>query len=402
MTNKFRITSTLLISFLLGVLLLSIVLFKSEWLWALGSVGVWLNALLTGTGIILMALAAGKMASIPPKYTLGGLFLAEITLITIGFVIAKNQLSEAPAFNFIKNVYSMSLSSLQYNDALNQYDPKLGYLYKKNIVGSFSQWEFSPQTIKTNVLGLRDDSLSGTHPEIIALGDSYTTGWGVNQKESFPELLEKHLHRKVLNAGIASFGTVRESVLLQQLPLDSCKLLIIQYCINDITENKTWADSLLKGHTYAPSFDQHEYILRQTYNTMSGMYFPFKYVLNTTKKALQFLFLPRPKHDPFFKYTAQPIDEHIIYFYKTLEYLQQHYKGPIVVISLSDSPSFDKDFIQKVEQKRATLHYPAIYFLNVTNTLTQEDFYLIDGHATAKGHAKIAQSLAQFIQNKHL
>lgn len=296
----------------------------------------------------------------------------------------------------------MSLSSLQYNDALNQYDPKLGYLYKKNITGSFSQWEFSSQTIKTNALGLRDDSLSGTRPKIIALGDSYTTGWGVDQHESFPELLEKRLHRNVLNAGIASFGTVRESVLLQQLPLDSCKLLILQYCINDITENKTWADSLQKGYTYAPSFDQHEYNLRQTYNTINGMYFPFKYVLNTTKKALQFLFLPRLKHDPFFKYTAQPIDEHIHHFYKTLEYIQQYYKGPIVVISLSDSPSFDKDFIQKAQEKRGAMHISSPYFLNVTNALTPEDFYLIDGHATAKGHEKIAESLAQFIQDKHL
>jgi lysophospholipase L1-like esterase len=401
-THKFKVTSTALIVFLFGVLLLSIVLFKGEWLWALGNVGVWLNALLTGAGIILTLSAVGQMTSIPPKYTLGGLFLAEITLITIGFVIAKNQLSEAPALNFIKNVYSMSLSSLQYNDALNQYDPRLGYLYKKNSTGSFSQWEFPPQTVQTNALGLRDDSLSGTHPDIIALGDSYTTGWGVNQHESFPELVEKQLHRQVLNAGIASFGTVRESVLLQQLPLDSCKLLIIQYCINDITENKTWADSLRKGYTYAPSFDQHEYTLRQTYNTISGMYFPFKYVLNTTKKALQFLFLPRLKHDPFFKYTAQPIDEHILYFYKTLEYLQQHYKGSIVVISLSDSPSFDREFIQKAQEKSEAFHRHSLYFLNVTDSLTKEDFYLIDGHATAKGHSKIAQNLAQFIKNKHL
>lgn len=398
MAKKRTTTPTSLILLLVGVLLLAIVLFKSEWLWQLGNVGVWLNVFLTGAGISLTILAVGQMISISPKYTLVGLLLAEGTLIAMGFVIAKIQSMETPALNFIKNVYSMSLSSLQYNEALNQYDPKLGYLYKKNTVGSFSQWEFSSQTIRTNTLGLRDDNLSGIHPEIIALGDSYTTGWGVNQDESFPELLQQSLHRKVLNAGISSFGTVRESVLLQQLPLDSCKLLILQYCINDITENKTWADSLTKGHPYAPSFDKHEYPLRQTYNKASGMYFPFKYVLNTTKKALQFLFLPRSKHDPFFKYTEQPVDEHLIYFHKTLQYLQQHYKGAIVVISLSDSPSFDEKFIQKAQ----TLNVPAVYFLNVRNVLAKEDFYLIDGHAKASGHKKIAQTLAQFIQAKHL
>ena len=49
------------------------------------------------------------------------------------------------------------------------------------------------------------------------LGDSYAMGWGVEQGESFPEILEAATGLRVLNAGVPSYGTPRELLMLERL-----------------------------------------------------------------------------------------------------------------------------------------------------------------------------------------
>jgi hypothetical protein len=61
-----------------------------------------------------------------------------------------------------------------------------------------------------NTIGVRDNQRSLTQPEIVVAGDSYAMGWGVQQDESFPELIERRTGRRVLNAAVSSYGTVRE------------------------------------------------------------------------------------------------------------------------------------------------------------------------------------------------
>lgn len=42
-------------------------------------------------------------------------------------------------------------------------------------------------------MGLRDSNAALNQPEIICIGDSHTMGWGVEQEETFPKLLDGHL-----------------------------------------------------------------------------------------------------------------------------------------------------------------------------------------------------------------
>ncbi len=65
--------------------------------------------------------------------------------------------------------------------------------------------------IRTNALGLRGPELPAAKPDgefrILALGDSVTMGWGVEEKHSYPPRLEEELGRRghqvrVLNAGV--------------------------------------------------------------------------------------------------------------------------------------------------------------------------------------------------------
>ena len=49
------------------------------------------------------------------------------------------------------------------------------------------------------------------------LGDSHAMGWGVEQEEALPQVLARKSGRKVLNAAVSSYGTVREMLMLDRL-----------------------------------------------------------------------------------------------------------------------------------------------------------------------------------------
>ena len=74
---------------------------------------------------------------------------------------------------------------------------------------------------------MRDDEESLKAPEVIVLGDSVAMGWGIEQNETMAQQIEAMAGLKVLNAGISSYGTVREMKLLNRLDLSRVKYLVI-------------------------------------------------------------------------------------------------------------------------------------------------------------------------------
>ena len=92
---------------------------------------------------------------------------------------------------------------LQYESGCMVADPVMGY--RLNTRGcAFRNREFKT-TITANSQGLRDDERSLHAPEFIVLGDSHAMGWGVEDKETFSQVLEEQSGALVLNAAIASF-----------------------------------------------------------------------------------------------------------------------------------------------------------------------------------------------------
>ena len=130
-------------------------------------------------------------------------------------------------------------------------------------------------TIAVNRLGLRDDDSSLQRPPIICLGDSYTMGVGVGQQQTYPQLLEKMLGVKVLNAAISSYGTARETIMFKRLDTSALKYVIIQYCFNDIEENNVYV-----RHKYKlPVRKKAGYDLLVNAHKWSTTYYPLKRVL---------------------------------------------------------------------------------------------------------------------------
>jgi hypothetical protein len=94
-----------------------------------------------------------------------------------------------------------------------------------------------------NRLGLRDDENSLNAPEVIVIGDSHAMGWGVEQQETFAQIIEARAGLTVLNAAVSSYGTAREIISLKRLNIERMRFLVIQYSNNDSVENKVFYEN---------------------------------------------------------------------------------------------------------------------------------------------------------------
>lgn len=83
-----------------------------------------------------------------------------------------------------------------------------GLLFPTNTTRHFQTPEFS-FTVKTNSLGFRDREFSDQKNagiRILALGDSFTYGWGVEIDHSWPKILEQRLRSAGLDVEVANLG----------------------------------------------------------------------------------------------------------------------------------------------------------------------------------------------------
>jgi len=106
--------------------------------------------------------------------------------------------------------------------------PQRGYAYAANFHGQM-QSEEGALSIRTNELGLRDlplDSLKGLR--IMAAGNSFTVGFGVEQQDAWPNQLAEYMNRKVLNAGVSGYGMKQIRLLIAELlPIVKPETLIV-------------------------------------------------------------------------------------------------------------------------------------------------------------------------------
>ena len=105
---------------------------------------------------------------------------------------------------------------------------------------------FEGMQVRTNRLGFRGPDPRPADPElfrIVALGDSFTFGFGVREEEAYPAVLERILNAnrggtaakfEVLNLGVVGYGTRDEATVLARRALDlEPRLVIIGYVLND-------------------------------------------------------------------------------------------------------------------------------------------------------------------------
>jgi hypothetical protein len=230
---------------------------------------------------------------------------------------------------------------------------------------------------------------------VIVLGDSHAMGWGVEQDEAFPRVAASRSGLRVLNAAVSSYGTVRERMLLDRLDTSRLRVLVIQYSDNDVAENEAFRS----GNNQLPitSRDRYDEIVR--YYRSQRPYYPGKYVIRLFMKITR---LERPEPDALKPSTIAPSDEAGLFLHAILEAGRTNLEHVhLVVLEIDQNLQHPRTFIAALTQASQRPDLPLflrrLITLDTSSIVGAEDFYVLDDHLTARGHARIGEALGMLL-----
>lgn len=282
-------------------------------------------------------------------------------------------------------------STIQMEPACAVYDTGLFYTLRPGKC-TFENLEFNVN-LDINSVGVRDDDASLHNPEVIFLGDSFTMGWGIPQDSTYESLAGKAVGTTVLNAGISSYGTVRELELLKRINRDSLKTVVIQYHYSDLMENREFAehhDSLIISSP--EKYKQTSDLVRKR-----NGYFFGKHTSLLTKFLLK-------KMTGRIETRPPTGTDDVTYFIHALMTLGApiHDKN-IIVFEVASHGEKGNTFLTELKKEIANEKYPAfirnIKIVDVQPLLTEQDYFILDDHINTKGHVKVSQELVKAIQS---
>jgi len=166
------------------------------------------------------------------------------SLITLGIVVF------VPIF-MVLSYYSYKKLTLpaQHEGSYSQIDDVLGWRLKANSTSRY--WmnnkltgeKYFDSKVFINNDGFRDSKISNLAPKnaVVAIGDSWTFGYAVDYKESFPAHLEILLNKPVVNMGVPAYGSAQAILLFEQY-INSIKPKIVIHLNHGL-----WNRSLCHG-----------------------------------------------------------------------------------------------------------------------------------------------------------
>jgi hypothetical protein len=260
---------------------------------------------------------------------------------------------------------------VQFEPACSRYDAQLTYILRPG--GCVVRAREFVVHYRMNGVGLRDDEASLDRPSIIVLGDSVAMGWGVERVDSFPERLETLTGLKVLNAGVPSYGTARELLLLERLDTRALRVLVVQYSWNDGDENRAYVAR--GGHL--PVSPRHDYERTREQYLRGLSYYPGKYVLTLLSLAAA----PRAAH------AEQEAAEAARLFLDVLLLHRATLRDAAVVVV--PAGRHRTAFVRAVRRSlRGEYQESLASVVSITEpTRRLEDEFPLDGHPNSSGHA---------------
>ncbi|MBS0517569.1 MAG: hypothetical protein JSR90_02695 [Proteobacteria bacterium] len=171
----------------------------------------------------------------PSPRLAGGFVLSFVTVVfclLVGEVLARIFDSTASLWrypNYIHEVVRRPVLKRQL-----AYDSRLGWEPIPSVSGTLMGKAFS-----VSALGMRDHHLQGpaaTGPAILALGDSFTEGFGVGNDETWPADLERLTGRRVFNGGVRGYGIDQMVLRAERLvPRLKPQTVVVAFIADDTT-----------------------------------------------------------------------------------------------------------------------------------------------------------------------
>ena len=266
------------------------------------------------------------------------------------------------------------------------YDEGLTYTLRPGQC-TFANREFNNR-FSINKLGVRDDEASLDQPRVVMVGDSITMGWGVEQDESFASVFERTTGIRTLNAGVSSYGTVRELRMLERIDRRATTDIVLQYSANDVVEN----EELVAGRFKTLSREGYD----RTVQAQADMlrYYPGKHTLNLLvlfRNLLRARANPEPPPSPAHQAEL---------FLKVME------RSPVDLTPYRITIlSLDPSFVEAARPLATAAGSPVLQrlrFVDASGTSSMPGaFYVLDDHPTRVGHERIAQLLTEALAAQH-
>lgn len=269
------------------------------------------------------------------------------------------------------------------------YDPELTYLLNPGPV-RFSNREFENEH-RANSAGLRDDEESLIAPDVICLGDSCTMGWGVEQNQTFPQVLEDRTSLKVLNAGVSSFAQARELLLLKRLDLSNTRAIVVQYFFNDFQENRSFLET--GGQLrITPEADWNAMLAERRANRG---YRPLDYLRAFVNRQA---FFPKLQNNTQRDVAGACLS--VLLASKELEGV------PILFLEIGAWGRQDDAVVEAAEDLLSEDRYSGLLDrlvpVRLRGKLRPEHAYVLDPHLRAEGHAVVAEALEAMLRDRGL
>ncbi len=155
--------------------------------------------------------------------------LISITILLVGLLIVELTLRLINS-----DMRNYDIEMWKYAKELKTQDPVLGHVHKKNKEATLQNVE-----IKLNSQGMRSPEPNPDKKKILFIGSSISLGWGIENEDSYAEIVAKKLNEEalnyqVLNASVGNYNTFRyvENFLTNQTAIDP-EIIVINYFLND-------------------------------------------------------------------------------------------------------------------------------------------------------------------------
>ncbi len=276
----------------------------------------------------------------------------------------------------------------------SRYDPGLFYTLRPGEC-RFRNREFDT-VLRVNSAGLRDSEAALAAPEIIVVGDSFAMGWGVEQAEAFPQVLGRLSGRRVLNAGLPSYATVREARLLDRLDTSRLRGLVVQYDSNDSEENRLYAE---RGNQLLINDER---AFRQDVQRAGRRhrYFPGAFSFRIVRGVVAPEVHPEPP--------VLPVRDQARLFLNALAHASSRDLGGVAVVVLDLDPNrlATGDFATAVQETAVEPEWPEfirrLQVADLRGRLGPDDYFVLDDHLRKSGHAKVAERILERLRDAGL
>jgi hypothetical protein len=234
---------------------------------------------------------------------------------------------------------------------------------------------------------------------VAVIGDSYAMGWGVGQNDTFASLIGRDRRYNVRNLAMSSYGTARELFALQRFAPDT-EIVILQYTMNDFRENAEFLNDPAAFVANAPARAADYANLLETYRNRPQsrrrvQAFAGALVGHLAWSWRLLRLQPRRTSGP----TPQRLmEEEVRAFTAVLSAFRSLLEGKTVIV-LDCQPRMERaNFAPTFRKALDAAGFASVRVVDLVGVLGPRDYFHLDDHLRASGHAKIAARLLRSVQ----